>query len=62
MAHQLPPESRRLVLPKRFARCFATRSFGTLQAHSCLCSRQMPSRHPQVRQREQRDDLRRVPS
>jgi hypothetical protein len=31
-----------------------------VQTHSCLDPHQTPPRHPQVRQREQRDDLRRV--
>src|SRR5438067_5704641 len=35
-------------------------AFGALQTDSSPPSYQLPSRHPQVRQREQRDELRRV--
>src|SRR5438105_2200152 len=42
--------------------CFgaADRAFHALQTDSSPPSYQLPSRHPQVRQREQRDELRRV--
>ena len=38
----------------------STRAFGALQTDSCPRSHQLPSRRPQVRQREQRDKLRGV--
>ena len=53
--------------PRRRAEARSIRSFGaasgalgTVQTHSSRGSHHLPPRHPQVRQREQRDDLRGV--
>ena len=48
--------SERSVSPFRAA----PRALRALQAHSSLRTHQLPSRHPQIRQREQRDELRGV--